>query len=95
MSLPVIVFCLVLAEFRELLDRLFSWCDLCLPANEQAFAESHRQRIQKFQMQIVQEMKRSNSARSQVGLGVLFLTFEPTQCVWDIYSRSNSPRLQK
>lgn len=54
------------AEFRELLDRLFSWCDLCLPANEQAFAESHRQKIQKFQMQIVQEMKRSNSARSQV-----------------------------
>lgn len=54
------------AEFRELLDRLFSWCDLCLPANEQAFAESHRQKIQKFQVQIVQEMKRSNSARSQV-----------------------------
>ena len=54
-------------EFRELLDRLFSWCDLCLPANEQAFAESHRQKIQKFQVQIVQEMKRSNSARSQVG----------------------------
>eukprot|EP00752_Nemacystus_decipiens_P011952 g10597.t1 len=53
-------------EFRELLDRLFSWCDLCLPANEQAFAESHRQKIQKFQVQIVQEMKRSNSARSQV-----------------------------
>ncbi|CAM9757732.1 unnamed protein product, partial [Discosporangium mesarthrocarpum] len=52
-------------EFRELLDRLFSWCDLCLPANEQAFAESHRQKIQKFQVQIVQEMKRSNSARSQ------------------------------
>lgn len=53
-------------EFRELLDRLFSWCDLCLPANEQAFAESHRQKIQKFQVQIVQEMKRSNNARSQV-----------------------------
>lgn len=53
-------------EIRELLDRLFSWCDLCLPANEQAFAESHRQKIQKFQVQIVQEMKRSNSARSQV-----------------------------
>ncbi|CAM9511580.1 unnamed protein product [Ectocarpus fasciculatus] len=53
-------------EFRELLDRLFSWCDLCLPGNEQAFAESHRQKIQKFQVQIVQEMKRSNSARSQV-----------------------------
>ncbi|CAN0072411.1 unnamed protein product [Ascophyllum nodosum] len=53
-------------EFRELLDRLFSWCDLCLPANEQAFAESHRQKIQKFQVQIVQEMKRSNGARSQV-----------------------------
>ncbi|CAN0483980.1 unnamed protein product, partial [Ectocarpus sp. 8 AP-2014] len=52
-------------EFRELLDRLFSWCDLCLPGNEQAFAESHRQKIQKFQVQIVQEMKRSNSARSQ------------------------------
>ncbi|CBN74149.1 expressed unknown protein [Ectocarpus siliculosus] len=52
-------------EFRELLDRLFSWCDLCLPGNDQAFAESHRQKIQKFQVQIVQEMKRSNSARSQ------------------------------
>lgn len=49
-----------------MLDRLFSWCDLCLPGNEQAFAESHRQKIQKFQVQIVQEMKRSNSARSQV-----------------------------
>lgn len=56
------------SEFRELLDRLFSWCDLCLPGNEQAFAESHRQKIQKFQVQIVQEMKRSNSARSQVCL---------------------------
>jgi hypothetical protein len=37
-------------EFRELLDRLFSWCDLCLPAQEQAFAESHRLKIQKFQV---------------------------------------------
>ncbi|CAM9255081.1 unnamed protein product [Phaeothamnion confervicola] len=53
-------------EFRELLDRLFSWCDLCLPAQEQAFAESHRQKIQRFQTQLVAEMKRSNSARSQV-----------------------------
>lgn len=60
------LFCIAIKEFRELLDRLFSWCDLCLPANEQAFAESHRQKIQKFQVQIVQEMKRSNSARSQV-----------------------------
>lgn len=64
-TLDLVVF-LTRTEFRELLDRLFSWCDLCLPANEQAFAESHRQKIQKFQMQIVQEMKRSNSARSQV-----------------------------
>jgi hypothetical protein len=37
-------------EFRELLDKLFSWCDLCLPANEQSFAESHRLKIQKFQV---------------------------------------------
>lgn len=66
--LPVVFVVLrnAIKEFRELLDRLFSWCDLCLPANEQAFAESHRQKIQKFQVQIVQEMKRSNSARSQV-----------------------------
>ncbi|KAG5184825.1 hypothetical protein JKP88DRAFT_354345 [Tribonema minus] len=55
-------------EFRELLDKLFSWCDLCLPANEQSFAESHRLKIQKFQMQIVNEMKRTNSARTQVNL---------------------------
>ncbi|CAM9666658.1 unnamed protein product [Chrysoparadoxa australica] len=53
-------------EFRELLDRLFSWCDLCLPANDKAFAESGRMKIQKFQMQIVAEMKRSNSTRSTV-----------------------------
>ena len=68
LCLIVCSFVRTLAEFRELLDRLFSWCDLCLPANEQAFAESHRQKIQKFQVQIVQEMKRSNSARSQVRL---------------------------
>ncbi len=26
-----------------------NWCDLCLPANEQAFAEAHRIKIQQFQ----------------------------------------------
>lgn len=26
-----------------------NWCDLCLPANEQAFAEAHRIKIQHFQ----------------------------------------------
>lgn len=37
------------AEARETLDLLVNWCDLCLPANEQAFAESHRIKIQNFQ----------------------------------------------
>ncbi|CAM9303051.1 unnamed protein product [Pylaiella littoralis] len=39
----------VLDEARESLELLVNWCDLCLPANEQAFAESHRIKIQHFQ----------------------------------------------
>lgn len=37
-------------EARENLELLVSWCDLCLPANEQAFAEAHRIKIQDFQV---------------------------------------------
>eukprot|EP00752_Nemacystus_decipiens_P001779 g1719.t1 len=39
----------VLDEARETLEILVNWCDLCLPANEQAFAEAHRIKIQHFQ----------------------------------------------
>ncbi|CAM9717945.1 unnamed protein product, partial [Discosporangium mesarthrocarpum] len=39
----------VLDEARENLELLVNWCDLCLPANEQAFAEAHRIKIQDFQ----------------------------------------------
>eukprot|EP00904_Undaria_pinnatifida_P013157 jgi/Undpi1/8972/HiC_scaffold_26.g11433.m1 len=39
----------VLDEARESLELLVNWCDLCLPANEQAFAEAHRIKIQHFQ----------------------------------------------
>lgn len=39
----------VLDEAREALELLVNWCDLCLPANEQAFAEAHRIKIQDFQ----------------------------------------------
>ncbi|CAM9822143.1 unnamed protein product [Ectocarpus sp. 6 AP-2014] len=39
----------VLDEARETLELLVNWCDLCLPANEQAFAEAHRIKIQHFQ----------------------------------------------
>lgn len=38
------------AEARENLELLVNWCDLCLPANEQAFAEAHRIKIQDFQV---------------------------------------------
>lgn len=38
------------AEARETLELLVNWCDLCLPANEQAFAEAHRIKIQHFQV---------------------------------------------
>lgn len=40
-------------EARETLEILVNWCDLCLPANEQAFAEAHRIKIQHFQASIV------------------------------------------
>ncbi|CAM9639451.1 unnamed protein product [Chrysoparadoxa australica] len=39
----------VLDEARELLELLVNWCDLCLPANEQSFAEAHRLKVQDFQ----------------------------------------------
>eukprot|EP00611_Tribonema_gayanum_P016004 TRINITY_DN2793_c0_g1_i5.p1 TRINITY_DN2793_c0_g1~~TRINITY_DN2793_c0_g1_i5.p1 ORF type:complete len:245 (-),score=67.25 TRINITY_DN2793_c0_g1_i5:184-918(-) len=39
----------VLDECRELLELLMNWCDLCLPANETAFAEALRIKIQDFQ----------------------------------------------
>eukprot|EP00953_Heterococcus_sp_UTEX-ZZ885_P036500 18796-Heterococcus_DN1.PRE.5 len=32
----------ILEENREQLELLMNWCDLCLPANETAFAEAHR-----------------------------------------------------
>lgn len=47
----------VVTEARESLELLVSWCDLCLPANEQAFAEANRIKIHDFQ------------ARSAVGYG--------------------------
>jgi len=37
------------SEARETLEILVNWCDLCLPANEQAFAEANRIKIQHFQ----------------------------------------------
>lgn len=40
-------------EARETLEILVNWCDLCLPANEQAFAEAHRIKIQHFQASLV------------------------------------------
>lgn len=40
------------AEARESLELLVNWCDLCLPANEQAFAEAHRIKIQDFQVSL-------------------------------------------
>ena len=39
-------------EARETLEILVNWCDLCLPANEQAFAEAHRIKIQHFQARL-------------------------------------------
>lgn len=39
-----------LTEARESLELLVNWCDLCLPANEQAFAEANRIKIQDFQV---------------------------------------------
>jgi hypothetical protein len=30
---------------REQLELLMNWCDLCLPANETAFAEAHRLKV--------------------------------------------------
>ncbi|KAG5178080.1 hypothetical protein JKP88DRAFT_350454 [Tribonema minus] len=39
----------VLDESREQLELVTNWCDLCLPANETAFAEAHRLKLQDFQ----------------------------------------------
>jgi hypothetical protein len=35
----------ILEENREQLELLMNWCDLCLPANETAFAEAHRLKV--------------------------------------------------
>ena len=37
-------------EARETLELLVNWCDLCLPANEQSFAEANRIKIQDFEV---------------------------------------------
>ena len=44
---------LLFAEARESLELLVNWCDLCLPANEQAFAEAHRIKLQHFQARLL------------------------------------------
>lgn len=46
------------AEAREFLELVVNWCDLCLPANEQAFAEAHRIKIQDFQV-IISDTKQA------------------------------------
>jgi hypothetical protein len=38
----------VLDECREDLELVINWSDLCLPANEQSFAEAHRIKLQDF-----------------------------------------------
>lgn len=48
--MPALPRCRHDAEARETLELLVNWCDLCLPANEQAFAEAHRIKIQHFQV---------------------------------------------
>eukprot|EP00953_Heterococcus_sp_UTEX-ZZ885_P008936 5301-Heterococcus_DN1.PRE.3 len=43
----------ILEENREQLELLMNWCDLCLPANETAFAEAHRLKCMRSQGQAV------------------------------------------
>lgn len=58
----------VLDEARESLELLVSWCDLCLPANEQAFAEANRIKIQDFQDYLASGMQSVVSATGEINL---------------------------
>ncbi|CAM9137682.1 unnamed protein product [Ascophyllum nodosum] len=56
----------VLDEARETLELLVNWCDLCLPANEQSFAEANRIKIQDFEEYLASVLQSVVSATGEV-----------------------------